>query len=67
MAKLKISPDGEIAVGTFRDDDGELFCLLPLTDVDGVDSVELYFRLPHFVAFADHLRSVADELLTGRV
>ena len=65
MASLTISPEGDIEYGTFVDDAGDMFVRIELADVDQADSVTLVFRLPHFVAFADHAQMVAEAMMQG--
>lgn len=63
MATLRINPQGEFDIGTMEDEDGQTYCLMELPDDRTDDKVELVFDLASFVAFADWVRMVADELL----
>ena len=64
MDTITIYPEGEIAIGHGRDDDGTHFVQIGLQDGGGAQNVTLDFELAAFVAFADHLRMVADQLLS---
>lgn len=61
--EIIVAPDGQIEIGTMADDAGESFVAWRIpAAIDGADLI-LTFRLPHFVATADHLQMVASELL----
>lgn len=64
MASVMIGV-GEVDVGTATID-GKSYVRVLVTDTDSPDRAELTFGVEHFVAFADHLRMVADELVARR-
>lgn len=63
MEKITIYPEGRINFGVGHGADGECFIQIALYDGAGAVDVTLDFELAAFVAFADHLRMVADQVI----
>lgn len=63
MKKIELAPGGKLAVGTIADDAGETHVCVDFTDTGAGSEYRLHFELSNFVALADHLASVADELV----
>lgn len=63
MAIIEIRPEGEYEIGVGEDLDGATYVAITLPDGDGGDPVQLTFRLPAFVTFADWVSMVADKLV----
>lgn len=61
MASLMIGV-GEVDIGQATIA-GKRYVRVRMTDTDSPDFVDLTFGLDHFVAVADHLRMVADEII----
>ncbi|KZY93138.1 MAG: hypothetical protein CL950_13235 [Erythrobacter sp.] len=55
--------DGDLEIGLSTDDDGTDVVCLRFDEADRRRELRLYYRVEHFVAVADHLRSVADRLV----
>jgi hypothetical protein len=62
-SEFRISPQGVYDAGIREDDDGKTYAVLRLPDNRTGDVVELTFMLPAFVAFADWVRMIADDLV----
>ncbi len=65
MTKFEIAPT-ETDIGTFTDNDGVEYVAVKLQAPGDQEEVILYYKLPAFVSFADHLTAVADELVKQR-
>ena len=65
MEIIEFSHDGALEVGRGFDDDGVEYICLKFDEADRRRELRLYYRVEHFVAVADHLRSIADELVAG--
>lgn len=61
MAELRIHPMGEIDCSTFEQD-GQTFAVLRIEDRRIGDRVEIVMQAAAFVALADHLKMVADDI-----
>lgn len=62
----KVQPNGIVEFRTFDGDAGDMVSVLIPHGVEG-DLIDLEFRLPDFIAFADYTADIADKLVKSEV
>lgn len=59
----KVRPNGVLEFRTFNDDGGDMVSVVIPHGIEG-NIIDLEFRLPDFIAFADYTADIADKLIS---